>query len=191
MLVRKKNKQNGTSNEYKIFVGNVPYDCTQEEFYECFKFMDGFKNAELVINHKTNTSRGFGFVTISTKLDADKLKNRIIIFKDRELRFTNYKNNTNVHNYDSKNNYVYVNNIPSGKTRDWLLYCFSAYKPIGKYLILTDHLTGESKTCGVVEIINDEMYRHILSKKYIICDDNIKLNISRYRIQIYNKNNKY
>lgn len=187
MLVRKKNKHTNNSNDYKIFVGNVPYDCVQDEFYECFKNIEGFKNAELIINSKTDISRGFGFITINSQSSADKLRKQIIIFKDRELRFTNYKTNTNIYEYDGKNNYIYVNNIPKGKNRDWLLSCFKDYGEIGKYLILTDSQTGEYKTSGVIEILNDDIYRTILSKKYIICDDDIKLNISRYKIQIYNK----
>ena len=66
------------------------------------------------------------------------------------------------------------------------LKCFSEYEPIGKYMILTNHQTGKSKSCGVIEIINDTKYKNVLAKKYILCNNNIKLIVSRYKIHIFN-----
>jgi nucleolin len=191
MLVRKKNRYNADTKEHKIFVGNVPYNCTQDEFYKCFKSIDGFINAELIVNNYTKISRGFGFVTIDSQKNANNLKNKIIVFKERELRFTNYQSKTTINSYNSKNNYIYITNIPEKKNREWLRKCFSNYEPIGKYMILTNHQTGISKTCGVIEIINDDNYKQILSKKYIVCNDNFTLNISRYKIQIFNTKTIY
>ena len=35
----------------KIFVGNVPFQCIEEEFKECFKDIPGFVDAEIVTRH--------------------------------------------------------------------------------------------------------------------------------------------
>lgn len=79
------------TSEYKIFVGNVPYHCTQEEFCSCFEDVEGFIKAEIVNVYKTTVSRGFGFVTVKTLQDANKLKTREdIVLKGRILRFTSY-----------------------------------------------------------------------------------------------------
>ena len=188
MLVRNKYKYNSERKDHKIFVGNVPYECKQSEFYECFKNVEGFKNAELIVDTNTKISRGFGFVTISSQTCADNLKNKIIIFKDRELRFTNYENNTN-NSCDSKNNYIYVNNIPDGKNREWLFESFKDHAPIGKYTIIMDQKTGNYKNCGVIEILDIDKYKNLLSKKFIIYE-NTKLNISKYKyIKILKKHN--
>lgn len=186
-----RNKYKSETKEKKLFVGNVPYNSTQKEFYNCFKNVDGFINAELIVNNNTGISRGFGFVTINTDINVNNLKNTNIVFKERELRFTNYQNKTNTYSYNSDNNYIYVNNIPEGKNRKWLKDCFNKYEPIGKYFIMMNHQTGQYKNCGIIEIINDNMYNKLLATKYIICYDKIKLNISRYKLQIYNNNNMY
>src|SRR5437870_11420355 len=34
--------------ECKIFVGNIPYQCTQEEFEKCFQNINGFMKAEII-----------------------------------------------------------------------------------------------------------------------------------------------
>ena len=31
----------------KVFVGNVPFQCTRDEFQECFKSLEGFETADL------------------------------------------------------------------------------------------------------------------------------------------------
>lgn len=77
--------------ECKIFVGNVPFQCNQLEFNECFEKMPGFIKAEIVCKNDGSLSRGFGFVTFDTKENAEKLiENTNITFKDRILRFTEY-----------------------------------------------------------------------------------------------------
>ena len=159
--------------EHKLFVGNVPYNCSQYDFFNCFKDHDGFINAELIINSHTKISRGFGFVSIKTKLQARNLKNNSIFLKDRELRFTDYQNNITTNSYDSNNNYIYVSNIPEKKNREWLRNYFTDYEPIGRYMILTNHQTGKAKSCGVIEILKNNKYKELLSKHYIT-RDNIK-----------------
>jgi nucleolin len=186
--MRKKYSCKSETKEKKIFVGNVPYDGTQSEFFDCFKDIDGFINAVLIVNNETGISRGFGFVSMDSDKNIVKMKSKNIFFKNRILRFTNYQTNSNTYNYNHENNYIYVNNIPEGKNREWLKKCFNKYEPIGKYLILTNHQTGEYKPSGVIELIDDTVYNNLLLKKYIITDDKIKLNISRYKIQTYNNN---
>lgn len=178
----------------KLFVGNVPYLCTQEEFEKCFEDVDGFKKAELITIYKckNNVSRGFGFVTMETPIDADKLKRRDdIVFKGRTLRFTQYKNDiikkliskniNDIHDV-AYNNYVYVEGIPRWKNRKWLRTCFSEYEPIGKYFVRMNHNTGEFENTGILEICDDSKYKLLLSKKKHVCD-NITLDVSGYKLK--------
>lgn len=79
-------------NEFKVFVGNVPYNCYQDEFSNCFNHLHGYKHCEVIIRPGTTLSRGFGFVIFDDKKDADVLLNtdKQIILKDRILRFSTY-----------------------------------------------------------------------------------------------------
>ena len=43
-----------TNNYYKIFVGNVPYECSNEEFRECFRDMNGYITADVKRKRKRN-----------------------------------------------------------------------------------------------------------------------------------------
>lgn len=178
------NKRYINTKEYKLFVGNVPYDCTEKEFSECFKDIEGFKKADLIINKTTNISRGFGFITIQNKKLSEAIKNKSIIFKNRELRFSEYQNNITKIKYNK--NYAYISNIPKGNNREWLKNCFKDYEPIGRYLIIMDRDTGEYKTSGIIEILDSIKYKNLLSKKFITVENNIDLKIAKYKILMYN-----
>lgn len=93
-------------SECKIFVGNVPFQCNQNEFAKCFEKMQGFVKAEIVCKSDMTVSRGFGFLTFDTKENARKIiGNNSIMFKDRLLRFTEYihtKDTREIHNEKNK-----------------------------------------------------------------------------------------
>jgi RNA recognition motif-containing protein len=57
----------------KVFVGNVPFLCSQEEFQKCFEQMTGYIKAEIICSPGTDLSRGFGFVTFDSPENAKLL----------------------------------------------------------------------------------------------------------------------
>lgn len=180
--VFKQNHKSPNLHLCKIFVGNVPYQCSQNEFAECFENVDGFVKADIMIGHKSNISRGFGFVTLNSFDNAEKLKMRKdIIFKGRQLRFTNYQQDSARKKYEKKYNYVFVTGIPNEKNKMWLKKCFEQYGPIGKCFISMDRLTGEYQNNGVIEILDDLKYKAILNKKNHTFDANVILETTKYK----------
>jgi len=166
---------------YKIFVGNVPYHCTQEEFDICFTNVEGFIKAEIITMHKTNMSRGFGFVTVKTLHDAELLKRRDdIIFKGRTLRFTSYQEGTYKSVNETFTNYVFVDGIPDGKNREWLKKKFHHYEPIGRCFVSMDQETGNMKNYGVIEVLDENKYKHIVTKKWHDIDGKM-IETTRYK----------
>lgn len=179
----------------KIFVGNVPFQCSQFEFQKCFEKMDGFIKAEIICRQGTNISRGFGFVTFNNQKDAKKLLyNNTIILKDRTLRFTEYTMNKytqNIQSYDNNpsplvvqnKNYILVNNLRKDSTRDELYEIFSKYGEVGKYFILSDPDTGIFKNQGVIEIIDVDLYNLLLSQKTLNVTNSYVLELSKWKQQ--------
>lgn len=166
-------------NLCKIFVGNVPFNCTQSEFYECFEKIIGFMNAEIICSSDTNMSRGFGFITFDTYENAKNILNvSNIMLKDRVLRFSEYIMNNNV-KHESINtinlnkNLIVVKNINPNITRDDLYKMFSSYDTLGKYFIVSDRNTGNYKSYAIVEILNDSVYEFLINQKEIMYDSNI------------------
>ncbi|MGD7654511.1 MAG: RNA recognition motif domain-containing protein [Verrucomicrobiales bacterium] len=48
-----------------IYVGNLPYSCTEEEVSELFSAHGPVERVKIIIDRETGRSKGFGFVTIS------------------------------------------------------------------------------------------------------------------------------
>lgn len=96
---------------HKVFVGNVPYKCTTEEFVECFKDLEGYLSADVIRRHNSTESRGFGFVTFETKEQAEVLtKGDTVKIHDRDLRFNDYQEDTSRKENSTK---VFVRGLPA------------------------------------------------------------------------------
>lgn len=178
--------------ESKIFVGNVPFQCTHGEFSSCFDKMQGFVKAEIIYKIGTNISRGFGFVTFDTPSNANELLNKTVMFKDRYLRFTPYyvpnenqeKQTTHVQIETSKN-LMMVKNVEN-LSREEIYNFFSNFGQVGKHFIMTDHETGIKKNYAIVEIIDNEVYNCLLKMKEVTYGSEI-LEISKWKIKKYTR----
>ena len=79
-------------DQFKVFVGNVPFECTDKDFINPFKDMDGFVDAKVIRHPKSLTStRGFGFVCFEKQEHIDNLLKNTIKINDREVRISNYE----------------------------------------------------------------------------------------------------
>ncbi|RZS23123.1 hypothetical protein BHM03_00055982 [Ensete ventricosum] len=61
-----------SAEEAKLFVGNLPYDIDSEKLAQLFEKAGIVEVAEVIYNRRTDQSRGFGFVSMSTIEEADK-----------------------------------------------------------------------------------------------------------------------
>jgi RNA recognition motif-containing protein len=180
-------------------VGNVPFECSQNEFGECFKEFKGFIKAEIIYKNGTTVSRGFGFVTFDSPEHAKLLIDKeSITFKDRNLRFTEYmmdsesykslKTQSNKDQYIFNDgcirnkNFLIVKNINNNMTRKELCDIFSKFSKVGRHFIVTDQDTGTSKSYAVVEILNDTIYDLLLEQKEIRYDS-LTFQVSKWRFQ--------
>ena len=78
----------------KLFVGNLPYQATDENLREIFSQYGAVRSARIVRDRETGLSRGFGFVEMGVEEEADTcvsdLNNadydgrRIVVSKARE-----------------------------------------------------------------------------------------------------------
>ncbi|OWM74929.1 hypothetical protein CDL15_Pgr021280 [Punica granatum] len=57
----------------KIFVGGIPGTVTEDEFKDFFSQFGEVKDHQIMKDHSTNRSRGFGFITFETEEAVDEL----------------------------------------------------------------------------------------------------------------------
>lgn len=55
----------------KIYVGNLPYDATDDDLRELFAPFGDVATSSIVMDRETGRSRGFGFVEMSDDAQAD------------------------------------------------------------------------------------------------------------------------
>ncbi len=187
------------SETCKIFVGNVPFECTQNEFRECFNKMKGYVDAEIIYKNGIYVTRGFGFVTFDKKENANILiNNNNVLLKNRNLRFSEYdtdqqqnntKGNNIIYNMINNKNFIMVKDI-NYMTRENIYEIFKKYGTVGRHFLLTDNETGNMKNCAIVEILEDNNYESLLQNKYIKINESEKLKLEKWNTHRYICRNK-
>ncbi|MDB6006042.1 MAG: hypothetical protein JWR15_3029 [Prosthecobacter sp.] len=80
----------------RLYVGNLSYDASESDLFELFNGVGAVKNAEVVVNSRTQRSKGFAFVTMGSVEEArravQELSNKD--FMGRPLQLSGAKPNT-------------------------------------------------------------------------------------------------
>src|SRR5450432_3197838 len=56
--------------EKRLYVGNLPFDLTEDQLHELFSVHGQVASTRLITDFNTGRSRGFGFVEMSTESEA-------------------------------------------------------------------------------------------------------------------------
>jgi RNA recognition motif-containing protein len=68
--------------ESKLYVGNLSYNVTEEQLRELFSQAGTIKEITLIMDRETHRPKGFGFVEMTTQVEAQKA---IELFNEHEL----------------------------------------------------------------------------------------------------------
>ncbi len=68
--------------ESKLYVGNLSYNVTEESLRELFSQAGEIKELSLIMDRDTRRPKGFGFVEMTTQVDAEKA---IQMFNDYDM----------------------------------------------------------------------------------------------------------
>ncbi|KAJ6882385.1 28 kDa ribonucleoprotein [Populus alba x Populus x berolinensis] len=142
--------------EAKIFVGNLPYDVDSEKLAMLFEQAGTVEIAEVIYNRETDTSRGFGFVTMSTVEESEKavemlhrydLDGRLLTVNKAAPRGSRPERAPRV----SEPGYrIYVGNLPWDVDSDRLEQIFSEHGKVVSARVVFDRETGRSRGFGFV-----------------------------------------
>lgn len=80
----------------RLYVGNLSYDATESDLFELFNGVGGVRNAEVVVNSRTQRSKGFAFVTMGSIDEARRAVAELNgkDFMGRPLQLSGAKPNT-------------------------------------------------------------------------------------------------
>ncbi len=68
--------------ESKLYVGNLSYNVTEEQLRELFSHAGTIKEIAMIMDRDTQRPKGFGFVEMTTQVEAQKA---IELFNEHEL----------------------------------------------------------------------------------------------------------
>ncbi len=60
----------GSVTTERLYVGNLSYDASESDLFELFNGVGDVRNAEVVVNNRTQRSKGFAFVTMGSVDEA-------------------------------------------------------------------------------------------------------------------------
>ncbi|MEK7949955.1 hypothetical protein [Luteolibacter soli] len=77
---QRRSPERGDVASARIYLGNLSYDCTEEDLKDLFKGVGTVRNVEIVYNRRTHKSKGYGFVDM---LNVDEAKRSVEVLHDQ------------------------------------------------------------------------------------------------------------
>ena len=176
------------TQEHKLFVGNVPFKCSHDEFNEIFENEKGYVKSELIYRPKSTLTRGFGFVEFKTEEELVSVLDKQFNLNSRELRVTKYSSE-NKPKYDERSSYkLFVRNLGDTSLEDFENF-FTGYGNVSKCYLLPNRETGETRGLGVVEFNDKECFKKVLQEKTMELNNNL-VSVYPFKNKQQYKNNK-
>lgn len=162
---------------YKVFVGNVPYLCTTEEFVECFQQMEGFVEADIVRRPNSKFSRGFGFVTFDQQSALDQILARDDLeLNGRILRFSAYE-----YDREPKNYLVFLRGVPEEYNEDRLKETMDRFGEVKEVTLHLNRETNKPTGTAVVGYGSVDTMREVLRERECTVEEGVLLRFFPYR----------
>lgn len=159
----------------KVFVKNIPFNCTTEEFTKCFQSMNGYVDSVLATKINSTLLKGHGIVTFDNEDNANKLLNEKIKLGDRELQM--YKYNAN---RDTKVYKLFLRHSSNDLTDEQIKEEFSKY---GNISYCYSKQNFEGKKYSVVGYTDKQVILNLLRKT-------IKIGEHEVSVFSFKKNNR-
>lgn len=162
--------------EFKLFVSNVPYNCTEEEFKTFMLTLEGVKDVKLIPRLNVPFNKGFGFVTVSSKEVHDSfMTNDNVIFNGRKLKFTEYVNQQKFYK-------LHVMNVPEAATEQELFNTFSKFGSVDSVKKDFNYALKKFKGTAVVVYNNYEDFNTVLTMKDVPLTETVILTVMKRRL---------
>lgn len=162
------------ATECKVFVKNIPYDCTEEEFRNVFSTYGEITDVKLIKRYDGHNN-GCGFVTYATKESKnDLLSNNNVVMCGRHLVISNYENQRKGYNLN-------VSNVPENLTNEDIYHCFAKFGSV--VAVMKDYENSDPKQkfngSASVMINNYDDFNNILSMKVIKYSDDVTFTVTK------------
>ena len=154
----------------KLFVGGLAWETTEESLQRVFEKYGKIVEVSIMRHPRTFCSRGFGFVTLSSRSGAEEACNhkhtidgRVVEAKiSAEPGQNNPSGASQVNN--SKRRKVFVGGLSADTTDEDFRKYFEQFGEISESQILQDHLTGRSRGFGFITFTDEATSEKVFTK---------------------------
>jgi RNA recognition motif-containing protein len=160
--------------EFKLFVSNVPYNCSDEEFKNFMLTLNGVSNARLVKKPNSTVNKGFGFVSFTDQEKMKTTKEEEVIFNGRKLKFTDYSNQQKFYK-------IHVMNVPVSMSEQTLFNYFTRFGKVDNVKKDFNMTTKEYKESAMVVFTNYEDFNNVLTTREFEFDNDVKFTVTKRR----------
>lgn len=183
-----KQKSIKMESEIKLFVSNVPYNCTYEEFKTFMMTNTNVKSVKLIVNDHTGVNKGFGFVSVVTQEAKNELiASDDVVMNGRKLKFTEY---TNQHKFYK----LHVSNVPDEVNEQQLYDVFSKFGTVDNVKKDMNFVTKKYRGTAVVVYNNYEDFNTVLTMKNVPFSETVVFAVTKRRLgnrQIFNHSQQF
>lgn len=153
----------------KLFVGGLAWETTEASLQKVFENYGEIVEVSIMRHPSTMCSRGFGFVTLAKRSDAEAACNdkhtidgRVV---EAKISVTPGQNSPGGSSQAaSKRRKVFVGGLSAETTDEDFRKYFEQFGEISESQILQDHYTGRSRGFGFITFTTDEATQKVFSK---------------------------
>ena len=152
----------------KLFVGGLAWETTEESLQKVFENYGKIIELSIMRHPRTFCSRGFGFVTLSNREEAEAACNdkhtidgRVV---EAKISAAPGQNSPGSSQAASKRRKVFVGGLSAETTDDDFRKYFEQFGEISESQILQDHFTGRSRGFGFITFTSEEATEKVFAK---------------------------
>jgi len=157
-------------NSTKIFVGGIAWDLTDASFASFFSRFGEIKDAQIMRDRATKSSRGFGFVNFADPSSVDKVLSTELELDGRKLdaKIAVPKSSIGEAPGLHRTRKVFVGGLAPHVTSDDLKAHFGEFGSIVNAIIMMDTTTNHSRGFGFVTFDSENTVDAVLSRPHTI-----------------------
>lgn len=153
----------------KLFVGGLAWETTEESLHKVFESYGTIVEVSVMRHPRTLCSRGFGFVTLSNRKEAELACNdkhtidgRVVEAKISAAPGEGGQATSN--SQVGARRKVFVGGLSAETTDEDFRKYFEQFGEISESQILQDHMTGRSRGFGFITFTSEETYDKVFEK---------------------------
>lgn len=158
-----------------MFIGGIATSETEEDVLPVLQKIAKINYFKLIKKPNTNQNKGFGFIHVSNKEEAEKINKAKIIINGKlaETYIAKPRREARKRVFTERFKKVFVGGLNPNTTHEGLKECFGCYGKLLRAYVISDSNTKKSRCFGFLEFDDEEVADKILKIKLFNLDNHV------------------